>query len=109
MNRPATRLSNVADSRKHRLTTLLATTVTAAVLVLSSSASIAQTGDENPSWIEFGIPTLEESFPSTNTADGLLLDLPADYFAEVNFPPMLDLGVDEPPVLLAGLDPLATP
>ena len=116
MNRPVICLSNLAGSRKGRLSTLLATTVTAAALVLSSSASIAQSRDEYPSWTEFGIPAFETEFPmpdaavsASSTADGQLLDLPAGYFAEVNFPPMSDFGVDEPPMMLAGLDPLTTP
>ena len=116
MNRPVIRLATFTGSRKGRLTTLLATTVTAAALALSSGASIAQSGDENPSWTEFGIPAFETEFPipdadvtPSSAADGQLLDLPADYFAEVRFPPMPDFGVDEPPMMLAGLDPLTTP
>jgi hypothetical protein len=116
MNRPVTCLSNFAGSRKGRLSTLLAMTATAAALVLSSGASIAQSSDENPSWTEFGIPAFETEFPNpdagvsaSSAADGQLLDLPAGYFVEVNFPPMPDFGVDEPPMMLAGLDPLTTP
>ncbi len=116
MTRPVTRLSNLSGSSKLRLSTLLATTVTAAALVLSSSPSLAQSGDDNSSWTEFGLPAFETEFPmpdegtpASNSADGLLLDLPATYYAQVNFPPMSDFGIDEPPVLLAGLDSLATP
>ncbi len=116
MNRPVVRLSGIARSRSVRLSTLLAATVTAAALALSGNASLAQTGDENPSWIEFGIPAFEAEFPlseesslPSSSVDGLLLDLPTTYFAEVSFPPMPDFGVDEPPMLLAGLDPLTTP
>lgn len=116
MNRPVIRLSELSSSNKLRLSTLLATTVTAAALVLSSGASLAQAGEENPSWTEFGIPAFETDFPiseagspASSSADGLLLDLPTTYFAEVSFPAMPDFGVDERPVLLAGLDPLTTP
>lgn len=116
MTRPATNLSNPSGSSKLRLSTLLATTVTAAALALSSGASLAQSGDDSASWTEFGLPAFATDFPSpeesvaTDTStDGLLLDLPTTYFAQVSFPPMSDFGIDEPPVLLAGLDSLATP
>ena len=116
MNRPVIRLSELSATSKLRLSTLLATTVTAAALVLSSSPSLAQSGDDSNSWTEFGIPAFETEFPiseesvaTSNSADGLLLDLPSTYFAQVNFPPMSDFDMDEPPMLLAGLDSLATP
>lgn len=116
MNRSVNRLSDVAGSRTLRMSTLLATTVTAAALVLSSSASVAQSGDDNASWTEFGLPAFETEFPmpeasvaTSSSADGQLLDLPATYFTQPSFPPMSDLVIDEPPMLLAGLDLLATP
>ena len=116
MTCPVNRLSNLSASNKLRLSTLVATTVTAAALVLSSGASLAQSGDDSASWTEFGLPAFETEFPTTeesvatdSSTDGLLLDLPTTYFAQVSFPPMSDFGIDEPPVLLAGLDSLATP
>jgi hypothetical protein len=116
MNRPVIRLSERSATSKLRLSTLLATTVTAATLVLSSSASLAQSGDDSNSWTEFGLPAFETEFPipegsiaTSDAEDGLLLDLPTTYFAQVSFPPMSDFGVEEPPILLAGLDSLATP
>ena len=116
MVRPVIRFSELSATSKLRLSTLLATTVTAAALVLSSSPSLAQSGDDNSSWTEFGLPAFETDFPireenvpTSNSADGLLLDLPTTYFAQVDFPPMSDFDIDEPPMLLAGLDSLATP
>lgn len=116
MYRPVMRLTERSATSKLRLSTLLATTVTAAALVLSSSPSLAQSGDDNASWTEFGLPAFETEFPipedsaaTSDSADGLLLDLPTTYFAQVSFPPMSDFGVEEPPMLLAGLDSLATP
>jgi hypothetical protein len=39
----------------------------------------------------------------------VLLDLPADYFGEVTFPPMSDMVIEEPAIIVANLDPTETP
>ena len=86
----------------------VATTVAAMLALSAFNPSVAQTNDVD-SWSEFGAPLFEANFPETASVDGLLLDLPADYFSEVTFPPMADFGVDEQPLMLAGLDPMETP
>lgn len=54
--------------------------------------------------------TFEESYPASSDPDAALsMDLPADYFSEISFPPMSDLVIDELPVMLASLDPTETP
>ena len=94
---------------------LLATTLTTATLAMSSAhASTSEwpydivpfdAGTEEPA-----VAAFEVNFPASDTPDvALLLDLPADYFGEFSFPPMPDFGVDEPPLMIAGLDPLQTP
>jgi hypothetical protein len=52
----------------------------------------------------------EENFPSSDAPDvAVLLDLPADYFGEVTFPPMSDMVIEEPAIIVANLDPTETP
>jgi hypothetical protein len=52
----------------------------------------------------------EENFPASDAPDvAVLLDLPADYFGEITFPPMSDMVIDEPAIMVAGLDPTETP
>ncbi len=87
----------------------VATTVAAAMLALSAfNPSVAQTSEIDV-WSEYGAPVVEDNFPDSASVDGLLLDLPVDYFSEVTFPPMGDFGTDEQPMLMAGLDPTETP
>ena len=64
------------------------------------------TGDNEPSYIAF-----EANFPTAETElAGLLLDLPVDSYSEtVAFPAMPDYVVDEPLLMIAGLDPMQTP
>jgi hypothetical protein len=60
---------------------------------------------EEPSTVAF-----EHNYPTSNIeVAGLLLDLPADSFSEVTFPPMSDYSVDDAPIMMASLDPLDTP
>jgi hypothetical protein len=84
--------------------------ITAAALLSlpALQASHAQ-GLEDDSWSETATVVFEENIPSTAAVDGLLLDLPVDYFAEFSLPPMGDFTIDEGPILLAGLDLLSTP
>jgi hypothetical protein len=94
---------------------LLATTLTTAALAMSSAhASISEWPNDivpfDAAAEEPAVAAFEENFPSSDAPDvALLLDLPVDYFGELSFPPMPDFGVDEPPLMIAGLDPLQTP
>jgi hypothetical protein len=62
--------------------------------------------DEKPTYVAF-----EAQLPATQTeVAGLLLDLPVDSYSEtVAFPAMPDYVVDEPLLMIAGLDPMQTP
>ena len=64
------------------------------------------TADNEPSYVAF-----EANFPTAETElAGLLLDLPVDSYSEtVAFPAMPDYVVDEPLLMIAGLDPMQTP
>jgi hypothetical protein len=109
MKRHATTFAAVAHRSRPGLSRLLAATVSVAFLSLSA-VSVAQTFDEVDSWGEYAAIAFEENYPASDTADaGLSLELPSGYFAEVSFPPMADFGVDELPLLVAGLDPTETP
>lgn len=61
--------------------------------------------------VERPVAAFEENYPVSEPVDmALLLDLPADYFSEITFPPMPEFGVDDPPLMVAQLDdPLETP
>jgi hypothetical protein len=61
---------------------------------------------EEPTYVAF-----EANFPTAETElAGLLLDLPVDSYSEtVAFPAMPDYVVDEPLLMIAGLDPTQTP
>lgn len=94
---------------------LLAITLTTATVAMSSAhASTSEWPYDNVPFDaaaeEPAVAAFEENFPAADAPDvALLLDLPADYFSELSFPPMPDFGVDEPPLMVAGLDPLQTP
>lgn len=93
---------------------LLATTLTTAMLAMSTAyASTSEwLGDNVPfdAAAEEPVAAFEENYPASDAPDvALLLDLPVDYFSEFSFPPMPDLIIDEPPLMVAGLDPLQTP
>lgn len=87
----------------------IASITAAALLSLSALQTSHAQGLDDDSWSEYATPAFEENFPSTADVDGLLLDLPVDYFAEFSLPPMGDFTIDEGPILLAGLDLLSTP
>jgi hypothetical protein len=92
-----------------RLSSHVASIAAVALLSLSALPASQAQGLEDDSWAEYGSPVFEANYPVSADIDGLLLDLPADYFAEVSFPPMGDFTTDEGPILLAGLDFLSTP
>ena len=92
---------------KHRVANLFAS-----VLVAASFAAPALAEDAGETVLfETPVVAFEENYPASEAVDmALLLDLPADYFSEITFPPMSDLVVDEPPLMFAQLeDPLETP
>lgn len=93
-----------------RLTTqfvsVAASAVAAMLAVSAASPALAQYTDAD-SHVEYA--PFEKDYPARAEVDGLLLDLPAGYFATVEFPPMGNFEVEQPPVLLAGFDPLETP
>lgn len=113
MNRLAMKSLLRATSVTRRAVTLLATASAAASLALS--AAQASTSEFPYDIVSYDEPeatavAFEENFPSSYTTDyGLSLELPADHFAAVTFPPMASFGEEEPPMMLAGLDPLQTP
>jgi hypothetical protein len=94
---------------------LFASTATAATLALAGvNASASQWLGENVPFDAAAdepaaVPFEANYSDSTTMAAGMMLDLPVDYFSESSFPPMPDFGADEPPLLLAGLDPTQTP
>jgi hypothetical protein len=102
-----------STSATRRAVTLIATATAAASLALS--AAQASTSEFPYDIISYDEPeaasvAFEENFPSPSPTDyGLSLELPADYFAAVTFPPMDSFGEEELPMMLAGLDPLQTP
>ncbi len=109
MKRHATTLAAVAHRSQTGVSRLLAAAVSVAFLSLSA-VSVAQTNDDVDSWGEYAAVAIEENYPASDSADaGLSLELPSGYFAEVSFPPMPEFGVDELPLLIAGLDPTEAP
>lgn len=89
----------------------------AVAALLTLSAAYAQTSEGPGENVSFDAAAgqsagavFEENFPASDAPDVALgLDLPADYFGEITFPPMSDLVIDEPPLMLASLDPTETP
>ena len=112
MNRLAINTLLRSKSATRRALALLATASAAASLVLSSAqASTAEWPYDMVAYDDTEVlVAFEENFPSSFETDyALSLELPADYFAAPTFPPMAGFGDDETPLMLAGLDPLATP
>lgn len=87
---------DVADTRAHWQT----------AKYLGEYVPSEATADNEPSYVAF-----EANFPTAETeVAGLLLDLPVDSYSEtVAFPAMPDYVVDEPLLMIAGLDPMQTP
>ena len=84
----------------------------AGALAVASFAAPALAEDAGETVLfERPVVAFEENYPASETVDmALLLDLPADYYGEMTFPPMSDFVVDEPPLMFAQLDdPLETP
>ena len=112
MNRLAMNTLLRSKSATRRALALLATASAAASLVLSSAqASTAEWPYDTVAYDDTEVlVAFEENFPSSFETDyALSLELPADYFAEPTFPPMASFGDEQAPLMLAGLDPLATP
>ncbi len=109
MKRHATTLAAAAHRSQTGVSRLLAVAVSIAFVSLSA-VSVAQTSDDVDSWGEYTAVAFEENYSASDSAEaGLSLELPSGYFAEVSFPPMAEFGVDELPLLMAGLDPMETP
>lgn len=89
----------------------LALLATASLVLSSAQASTAEWPYDTVAYDDTEVlVAFEENFPSSFETDyALSLELPVDYFAAPTFPPMASFGEDEPPLMLAGLDPLATP
>ena len=87
---------DMADTRAHWQT----------AQYLGDNVPSEDAANNEPSYVAF-----EASFPTAETeVAGLLLDLPVDSFSEmVAFPAMPDYVVDEPLLMIAGLDPTQTP
>lgn len=87
---------DVADTRAHWQT----------AKYLGENVPSEATADNESSYVAF-----EANFPTAETeVAGLLLDLPVDSYSEtVAFPAMPDYVVDEPLLMIAGLDPMQTP
>lgn len=84
----------------------------AGALAVASFAAPALAEDAGETVLfERPLVAFEENYPASDEVDmALLLDLPADYFSEITFPPMPEFGVDAPPLMVAQLeDPLETP
>ena len=95
---------------------LLAMTFTSAALAVSAAHAFGhQCSSENVSSDAIAIdesgyvPFEADYVDSTSELAGLLLDLPADSYTEMTFPPMSDYVIDEAPLLTASLNPLDTP
>lgn len=112
MNRLAKYTLMRTTSATRRALALLATATTAASLALSAAqASTSEWPYETVAYNDAEVTVaFEENFPSSYATDyGLSLELPADHFASMSFPPMSSFGEEEQPMMLAGLDPLQTP
>ena len=112
MNRLATNTHLHSTSVARRALELLATASAAASLVVSAAqASTSEWPYDTVAYDDTEVlVAFEENFPSSFETDyALSLELPADYFAAPTFPPMAGFGEEEAPMMLAGLDPLATP
>lgn len=112
MNHLAMNMLLHSTTATRRALALLATASAAASLVLSAAqASTTEWPYDAVAYDDTEVlVAFEENFPSTFETDyALSLELPADYFAAPTFPPMASFGEEEAPLMLAGLDPLATP
>lgn len=112
MNRFAMNTLLRSTSAARRALALLATASAAASLAVS--AAQASTSEWPYDAVAYDdtevVVAFEENFPSSFETDyALSLELPVDYFAAPTFPPMANFGEEETPLMLAGLDPLATP
>ena len=94
---------------------LFARSATAATLALAAvNASAAQWLGENVPFDaaadEPAAVSFEANYPASEASiAGVMLDPRVDYYSESPFQPMPDSGADEPPLLVAGLDPTQTP
>lgn len=104
-------LTHTSTATRRALALLAAATAAASLSLSAAQASTAEWPYDLVAYDDAEVTVaFEDGFPSSYaTDDGLSLELPADYFAAMTFPPMPDFGEEERSLMVAGLDPLQTP